>query len=133
MGKALKDLEENVDPFAWVYRTLDRYGNCFVSASTYKKLNLNKLGKHTTSLVKRDEWMVKGFVIKRINEKCEIRRKEMDSKEIIEIIETKMATAEADYRNNKVASQRFYILGELAAYQDLLIIIEQMELKDKSE
>lgn len=54
----------------------------------------------------------------------------MTSKEIIELIKAKKASAEADYKNQKDASEKLYILGELDAYQDLLIVIEQKEVKE---
>lgn len=54
----------------------------------------------------------------------------MTSKEIVDLIKAKKATAEADYKNKKNATERLYILGELDAYQDLLIAIEQKEAKE---
>lgn len=54
----------------------------------------------------------------------------MTSKEIMDLIKTKKASAEADYANQKNPSERLYILGELDAYQDLLINIEQAEIKE---
>lgn len=54
----------------------------------------------------------------------------MQSKEIVELIKTKKASAEADYRNKKDVNERLYILGELDAYQDLLMTIEQKEIKE---
>lgn len=54
----------------------------------------------------------------------------MQSKEIVELIKAKKASAEADYRNKKDVNERLYILGELDAYQDLLIAIEQKEIKE---
>lgn len=54
----------------------------------------------------------------------------MQSKEIVELIKTKKASAEADYKHQKDVKEKLYILGELDAYQDLLIAIEQKEIKE---
>lgn len=54
----------------------------------------------------------------------------MQSKEIVELIKAKKASAEADYKNQKAVTEKLYILGELDAYQDLLIAIEQKEIKE---
>ena len=54
----------------------------------------------------------------------------MTNKEIVDLIKTKKASAEADYSNQKDPSERLYILGELDAYQDLLTVIEQKEAKE---
>lgn len=53
----------------------------------------------------------------------------MTSKDIIELIKVKKASAEADYRNTKDPYKRLTIKGELDAYQDLLITLEQKEAK----
>ena len=57
----------------------------------------------------------------------------MTSKEIMDLIKTKKASAEADYSNQKDPHERLYILGELDAYQDLLINIEQAEIKEAKD
>ena len=54
----------------------------------------------------------------------------MQSKEIVELIKAKKASAEADYKHQKDVKEKLYILGELDAYQDLLIAIEQKEIKE---
>lgn len=54
----------------------------------------------------------------------------MTSKEIVDLIKAKKASAEADYKNKKDKLEKLYILGELDAYQDLIIAIEQKEIKE---
>ena len=59
-----------------------------------------------------------------------IEKELMTSKEIKELIKTKKASAEADFRNSKDPYKKLAIRGEIDAYQDLLIVIEQKEAKE---
>lgn len=54
----------------------------------------------------------------------------MTSKEIVDLIKVKKASAETEFKSQKKHSERLCILGKLEAYQDLLIAIEQQEAKE---
>ena len=64
LNKELLSKEKKEDKFEWVYRTLDRYGNVFVNLSTYKQLDMERLGNHSTEyLPKTFEHERDGYII----------------------------------------------------------------------
>ena len=57
----------------------------------------------------------------------------MTSKQIKELINEKLESAKADLLNTLIFEDREYIKGEIDTYRDLLICIEQQEIKEAIE
>ena len=64
LNKELLSKDKKEDKFEWVYRTLDRYGNVFVNLSTYKQLDIERLGNHSITMLKKTmDYERDGYII----------------------------------------------------------------------
>ena len=50
----IEELEEKEKTFEWVYRNLERFGNCLIAKKNYNKLDFSRIGKHSLKVIKKD-------------------------------------------------------------------------------